>query len=81
MIAGGLCGKDSCRRPILPQLAQNRGWLKLIGEAVVEQTKRQAPEPTERKQLARIARRNARKVARSQRRGYFGLAKAIMAVK
>lgn len=65
---------------MLPQLAHNGGWLKLIGEARIEQTKRQAPAPKERVELARISRRNARKVARSQRRGYFGLAKAIMGI-
>lgn len=51
--------------------------LRLIGEALVEQKERQEPEPKDKVQLERISRRNARKIARSQRRGYFGLAKAI----
>lgn len=75
--ADGLCGREDCRRAVLPQLAKNGGWLRLMGEAHTEQTKRQAPEPAERKQLERIARRNARKVARSKRGGMFGLLKAI----
>lgn len=78
---GGLCGRDDCRRQVLPQLAINGGWLKLIGDARIEQSKRQRPVPTEKVQLDRIARRNARKVARSSRRGYFGLAKAIATAK
>lgn len=49
-----------------------------MGEARTEQKDRQAPEPEETVQIERVMRRNARKVARSQRRGYFGLAKAIM---
>lgn len=74
---GGLCGRENCRRQILPQLAQNRGWLKLIDEVHVEQTKRQAPEPTEKIAIEKIKRRNANKVARSQRRGMYGLLRAI----
>lgn len=48
-----------------------------MGEVIVEQKERQAPEADDRTQIERVKRRNARKVARSQRRGYFGLAKAI----
>jgi len=65
---------------VLPRLAQNTGWLKLMGEARTEQKERQKPEPKETVQIERIARRNARKVARSGRRGYFGLAKAIAGI-
>jgi hypothetical protein len=78
MTARGLCQREECRRQVLPQLAQNRGWLKLITEVRVEQTKRQEPEPKERVAIARIGRRNARRIARTQRQGYFGLARAIM---
>ncbi len=52
-----------------------------MGDARIEQTKRQKPKPKERAQIERIGRRNARKVARSNRRGYFGLARAIMTSK
>lgn len=54
-----------------------------MGEARVEQTKRQTdntPDPKAQRQLAKIGRRNARRVARSHRRGYFGLARAIAGV-
>lgn len=76
---GGLCSKEECRRAVLPQLAKNIGWLKLMGEALVEQMTRQnAPLPTtEKTAVERIGRRNARKLARKGR-GYFGLAKAIL---
>lgn len=74
----GLCASEHCRRQVLPQLAKPNALLRLIGDANVEQVKRQAPEATDRVQIARISRRNARKVARSSRRGYFGLARAIM---
>jgi hypothetical protein len=62
---------------VLPQLAKNGGWLKLMGEAKVEQTKRQAStdlpvsveqaEWRERKEKARnINRAAARKVVRAE---------------
>jgi hypothetical protein len=73
----GLCTREGCRNAVLPRLAQPTGLLRLMGEALVEQTKRQEPEPQEKVQIARIGRRNARKVARSKRGGYFGLLKAI----
>jgi len=63
---------------VLPQEAKPFGLLRLIGEAHVEQTKRQEPEPSERRAIEKIKRRRANRIARSQRRGYFGLAKAIM---
>lgn len=75
----GLCEREECRKAVLPQLAQNVGWLKLMGNAIVEQTKRQKQTltPAEKAAVAKIGRRNARRVARSKRGGYFGLAKAI----
>ena len=51
-----------------------------MGEALIEQKEHQEPEPKEKVQIARIGRRNARKVARSQRRGYVGLLKAIQGI-
>lgn len=82
----GLCGKDRCRRGILPQLARP-ALVRLIGDVLVEQKKRQKVavdrEKTarERVQIERIGRRNARKAARGGRRGYFGLAMAIIGKK
>jgi hypothetical protein len=73
----GLCGKDLCRKAVLPQIAKP-ALVRLIGEVNVEQTKRQKPlAPKEKAAIARIGRRNARKTAKGNR-GYFGLAKAIM---
>lgn len=85
--AGGLCGREACQRAVLPQLATNRGWLKMIGDVLTEQTERQEltrelkigqPTTEEAAAVAKIGRRNARRVAR-QKRGYHGLALAIMA--
>lgn len=75
----GLCADERCRKAVLPQIAKPV-LVKLIGESLTEQTKRQTQKltPTEKVKVAAIGRRNARKVAR-QKRGYFGLAKAIMA--
>ena len=78
---GRLCGRDDCRRAVLPQLAKNGGWINLMGAAHTEQTKRQAPAPAERVAIEKVKRRNARKISRSQRRGYFGLAKSICGIK
>lgn len=77
----GLCTREGCRNAVLPRLAQPTGLLRLMGEAMVEQKERQEPEPAEKVQIARIGRRNARKVARSQRRGMHGLLRAIAAAK
>lgn len=92
VVADGLCGRDDCRRAVLPLIAENRGWLKLIGEARVEQKRRQdddelavSVEQTEHKKrkehtrsVSRAkARKNARAIARSQRRGLFGLHRKI----
>lgn len=76
----GLCSRDACRKAVLPQIAKP-ALVRLIGEVNVEQTKRQKQQPLspkEKAQIAKIGRRNARRVARSQRQGYMGLAKAIM---
>lgn len=67
----GLCEKHY--RGILPELARNLGWLKLMGEAVVEQTRLQAN--AEDAATKKAKRRNARKA----RRGYAGLLDAIKA--
>lgn len=73
----GLCGKDHCRKAVLPQIAKP-ALVRLIGDVQVEQTKRQKPlAPKEKVAIERIGRRNARRQARSGR-GHFGLAKAIM---
>lgn len=64
---------------MLPQLARPLGLLKLIGDAHVEQVKRQDAEPAEKVAIEKVKRRNARKVARSQRSGMYGLIKAITA--
>jgi hypothetical protein len=75
----GLCGKELCRKQVLPQIAKP-ALVRLIGEVNVEQVKRQKREiltPKEKAQIAKIGRRNARRQAKAGR-GYFGLAKAIM---
>lgn len=73
----GLCGKDICRKQVLPQIAKP-SLVRLIGDALVEQTKRQKPALTRREKnaVARIGRRNARRLARKGR-GHFALALAI----
>jgi hypothetical protein len=79
----GLCHREKCRKAVLPQIAKP-ALVRLIGEVNVEQAKRQkqAPmTPKERAQIAKIGRRNARRVAKSQRRGIFGLALAISRAK
>lgn len=79
----GLCDSDRCRRAVLPQLAKP-ALLSLIGVSHVEQTKRQTTKalPVSEEAKAHKARKDsARKIAKSKRRGYFGLAKAIMAKK
>jgi hypothetical protein len=76
----GLCHSERCRKSVLPQIAKP-ALVRLMGEALTEQTKLQKPTPKERVVIERIGRRNARKQARSQRGGYFGLAKAIQAAK
>lgn len=68
---GRLC--ERCARGVLPQLAVNVGWLKLMGNATVEQVKLQAtPESAD---VKKAKRRNARR----ESRGYAGLARAILA--
>ena len=57
----GLC--RSCQRVILPQLAVNVGWLKLMGNAEVEQTSRQA-EYENRAAVEKAKRRTERKARR-----------------
>lgn len=75
----GLCDADRCRKAVLPQPATSP-LLRLMGEVRVEQTKRQTKKaltvsPEAKAHQARV--KNARSVARSKRRGYFGLLKAI----
>jgi hypothetical protein len=78
--AGGLC--DRHHVGVLPLLARNIGWLKLMGEARTEQTKRQRkakelPISAEgRAHALRVL--SAKKHARSKRRGMHGLMLAIM---
>lgn len=75
---GRLCAFHAVH--VLPQLAVNLGWLRLMGEAMVEQVKRQTVAPTltakERYAVARVARREARKAAR-RGNGAMRLTKAI----
>lgn len=89
VVSGGLCGRDSCRRSVLPQLAHNGGWLKLIGEARTEQKARQSanrlPESDlqkahkQRKSIVRASSKAARKRARTGR-GAFALWKKIKGI-
>ena len=58
---------------MLPQLAVNLGWLRLMGEPRTEQTRRQNAKPNAAVEKAK------RREARKSRRGYAGLARAIMA--
>lgn len=60
----GLC--LSCQRKILPQLAINIGWLKLMGDAHIEQTKRQSRrlDSSQRAAVAKAERRKVRKARR-----------------
>jgi hypothetical protein len=72
----GLCSREACRKAVLPQIARP-SLVRLIGESLTEQTKRQKPLPAKEKAaIARIGRRNARRMAR-QGRGHFALALAI----
>lgn len=64
--AQGLCAAHE--RGILPLLAVNLGWLRLIGESHVEQRRRQSP-ATEAAAIEKAKRREARKRARSGMRG------------
>ena len=76
---GLLC--DRCALAVLPQLARNIGWLKLMGEAIVEQKGRQrkdAPAPVSPEHAAHLVRKRAARRP-SPRRGYRGLAAAIAA--
>lgn len=65
-------------RDILPKLAINIGWLKLMGEAMIEQKRRQslhtAPLPVSAEQSAHLTRKKA---ARKPHKGYRALALAI----
>ena len=74
----GLCHAEHCRRSVLPQLAKP-ALVRLIGDTHTEQKKRQISKP-EQTAIEKIKRRNARKVARSQRRGMYGLLKAIKGI-
>jgi hypothetical protein len=73
----GLCSDERCRRAVLPQLAKP-ALVRLIGDSLTEQTKRQSKglTPKERVKVAAIGRRNARRHAR-QKRGPFALLRAI----
>lgn len=79
----GLCTRHE--REILPQLRRNIAWLKLIGNAAVEQTARQAAIPTPPVSEAGKAHAQrkaaARQTAKSRRRGMYGLMRAISATR
>jgi hypothetical protein len=75
----GLCARHESH--VLPQLARNIGWLKLMGEAIVEQTRRQtsralavSPEAQ-----AHADRKQAARRSRKAGRGHLALARAISA--
>lgn len=53
--ARGLCRKcASLDRSLLPQLAVNVGWLRMMGEALVEQKKRQSLKPDPKAERIRL---------------------------
>lgn len=68
---------------ILPKLARNIGWLKMMGEALIEQKGRQRlmkkAAPVSPEQSAHLDRKRAARTHSKQRhRGYRGLALAIL---
>jgi hypothetical protein len=65
LTAKGLC--ERCHVGVLPLLAINLGWLRMMGETVIEQKRRQS-KPSMAAEKAK--RREARKLSR---RGYAGL--------
>lgn len=65
MTVGKLC--DRCKPSILPQLAKNLGWLRLMGNAAIEQ---KALQDAEDAAVEKAKRRTARK---HSRRGIVGL--------
>jgi hypothetical protein len=75
---GKLCAR--CERGVLPQLAVNVGWLKLMGESRTEQVSRQrkitASLPISDAQAAHLVRK---RLARKPRRGVRALLAAIAA--
>lgn len=76
--AGRLCHR--CATSVLPQLAVNVGWLKLMGESRTEQVSRQrkiTKSPTiSDAQAAHLVRK---RLARKPRRGIRGLLAAMIA--
>ena len=75
----GLC--PAHEREILPQLRRNIAWLKLMGNAAVEQKARQrapiAPPVSPEGKAHAQRKATARQTARSKRRGMFGLLRAL----
>lgn len=83
----GLCTTHA--KSVLPQLARNIGWLKLMGEAQVEQKARQlatdqplpespeAQQHAKRKQIARLSATARKASKRGHLKGYAGLYLAI----
>jgi hypothetical protein len=64
----GLCDRHLAH--VVPQLAVNLGWLRLIGDAVVEQKRRQhIPAPDDATAIAKAQRRTARRQHRAGLRG------------
>ncbi len=76
--AGKLC--PSCAVTVLPQLAVNVGWLKLMGESLTEQVSRQrkitASLPISDAQAAHLVRK---RLARKPRRGVSAFLAAVRA--
>jgi hypothetical protein len=75
----GLCARHE--RDVLPQLARNIGWLKMMGEARTEQRGRQraaAPASVSPAGAAhKLRQASARATARIRRRGMYGLLAAL----
>ena len=79
----GLCSAERCRRAVLPQPATSP-LLRLMGEVRVEQTNRQTKKaltvsPEAKAHKARV--QSARSIARSKRKGMFGLLRALAKAK
>ena len=76
--AGKLC--DRCARGVLPQLAVNVGWLKLMGESLTEQVSRQrkitSALPISDAQAAHLVRK---RLARRSHRGVRAFLAAVRA--
>jgi hypothetical protein len=73
----GLCERHKSH--VLPQLAKNIGWLKLMGEALIEQKRRQSARAlaVSPEAQAHAARKQASTRARKAGRGHLAIACAV----